>query len=81
MSQQCTTWQKNHLNLANMAFIHDFCLKQSETLKSCMKGVTILFLTPCICTTIRNHSAPMYAHGYELSAPQYTIDENHFGNN
>ena len=31
MSQQCTIWQKNHLNLANIASSHHVCLKVSKT--------------------------------------------------
>ena len=49
MSQQCTTWQKNHLNLANMAYFHHFCLKQSKTAQILMKGGSIIYKPPCIC--------------------------------
>ena len=49
MLQQCTRWQKNHLNLANMAYFHHFCLKQSKTAQIPYERGAIIYESPCSC--------------------------------
>ena len=47
MSQQFPTWQKNHLNQANMAYFHHFCIKQSKTAQILYERGAIIYESPC----------------------------------
>ena len=51
-SQQCTTWQKNNLNLTNMAHFHYFCIKQSKTAQILYERGAIIYESPCIYTAM-----------------------------
>ena len=76
MSQQCTTQQKNHLNLTNMASFHHFCIKQSKTAQILYERGAIIYESPCTRNTtwLQNWSWMLHTGWFVNNGPPLIQD-------